>query len=250
MPRSLPKYLTMWNRFTERARRAVFFAQEAARHYRQPSVNTEHLLRGLLQEDDTVAAQMLTALHVSSDELRAALRGQMQTGRKPAPQELNLTPRCHRAIDLAYEEARALSNDYCGTEHLLLGLLRERQGMAAQVLEAHGVTLEAARQAAIAIQNKESPAQPTGKQKRIRPQDDISQAMYILRESRNRRFFAAVPWPNAGAALLLGAGAIILFLHALVYENLFALVFSIVSGWVSWWMFHTQMTKMESNSRA
>src|SRR5262249_19456322 len=112
----------MWQRFTERARRIVFFAQEEARHLGVDYVGTEHILLGLVRENDTVAAEVILALGGSLSDIRAEVERQVVRGGGRIGKDMQLTPRAKRAIDLAYDEARLLYNSYIGTEHLLLGL--------------------------------------------------------------------------------------------------------------------------------
>src|ERR1043166_3208064 len=128
----------MWQRFTERARRVVFFAQEEAARLGENYVGTEHLLLGLVRENDSVAALILDALGVSLSAIRAGVEKQVTRGEGKSGQEMQLTPRAKRTIDLAYEEARRLNNNYIGTEHLLLGLIAEGDGLGGRVLLAQG----------------------------------------------------------------------------------------------------------------
>jgi len=130
----------MWQRFTEKARRVVFFAQEEAGRLGENYVSTEHLLLGLVREEDSVAALILKRLGVSCARIRSEVEKQVTRGDGRLGQDMQLTPRAKRVIDLAYEEARALNNNYIGTEHLLLGLIREGEGLAGRVLEKLGVT--------------------------------------------------------------------------------------------------------------
>src|SRR4051794_1517583 len=124
----------MWQRFTERARRVVFFAQEEAARLGENYVGTEHLLLGLVRESDSVAARILDRLGVPLGRIRAEIERQVTRGHGSLDQDMQLTPRAKRVIDLAYEEARRLNNNYIGTEHILLGLIREGDGLAARVL--------------------------------------------------------------------------------------------------------------------
>src|ERR1043165_5463569 len=135
----------MWQRFTERARRMVFYAQEEAGRLGENYVGTEHLLLGLLRENDHVAARILDGMGVSLVRIRRDIEQQVTRGDKMG-QDQQLTPRGKRVIDLAYDEARHLNNNYIGTEHLLLGLIREGEGLAGRVLAALGVELERTRQ--------------------------------------------------------------------------------------------------------
>lgn len=124
----------MWQRFTERARRAIFFAQEEAGRLGENYVSTEHLLLGLTRENDSAAARILDSMHISLVKIRQGIDGQATRGEGRLGQDMQLTPRAKRVIDLAYDEARSLDNNYIGSEHLLLGLLLEGEGLAGKVL--------------------------------------------------------------------------------------------------------------------
>src|SRR5438874_12670500 len=146
----------MWQRFTERARKVVFYAQEEAQKFGEGYVSTEHLLLGLLRESDGAAAKVLDKLTVSADFIRAEVEKQLPRGDARPSQDMTLTPRAKRVIDLAYDEARNLNNNYIGTEHLLLGLIREGDGLAGRVLAKLGVELEKARREVMALQDNET----------------------------------------------------------------------------------------------
>ncbi len=146
----------MWQRFTERARRVVFFAQEEAARLGENYVGTEHLLLGLVRENDSVAARILDRLGVPLGRIRSDIERQVTRGHGNLGQDMQLTPRAKRVIDLAYEEARQLNNNYIGTEHLLLGLIREGDGLAARVLVKLGADLERTRREVYAMQEGEN----------------------------------------------------------------------------------------------
>ena len=146
----------MWQRFTERARRAIFYAQEQSQRLGNNFVSTEHLLLGLLRESDTVASRTLERLGVEVENLKTEVENLCVQQGERAGSKMTLTPRAKMVIDLAYEEARALNNNYIGTEHLLLGLIREPGGVASTTLAAQGVTAEAARQHIVAMQSEEN----------------------------------------------------------------------------------------------
>ena len=146
----------MWQRFTERARKVVFYAQEEAQKFGEGYVSTEHLLLGLVRESDSVAARVLERLGVSLSRIRAEVEKQLPRGDARPSQDMTLTPRAKRVIDLAYDEARNLNNNYIGTEHLLLGLIREGDGLAGRVLAKLGVDIERARREVGALQDNES----------------------------------------------------------------------------------------------
>ena len=153
--------LTMWQRFTERARRVVFFAQEEAGRLGENYVSTEHLLLGLVKENDSVAARILDRIGVSLGRIRSEIERQVARGDGRMGPDMQLTPRAKRVIDLAYDEARQLGNNYIGTEHLLLGLIREGEGLAGRVLAKLGVELERTRREVRLLQDQE-PGQPVG----------------------------------------------------------------------------------------
>jgi ATP-dependent Clp protease ATP-binding subunit ClpC len=153
----------MWQRFTERARRVIFFAQEEAGRLGENFVTTEHLLLGLVRESDSVAARILERMGVSLNRVRSEVERQVTRGDGRLGQDMQLTPRAKRVIDLAYDEARQLNNNYIGTEHLLLGLIREGEGLAARVLAKLGVDLERTRREVMSLQDSDTtlPAQRT-----------------------------------------------------------------------------------------
>src|SRR5437773_5564812 len=142
----------MWQRFTERARRVVFFAQEEAARLGENYIGTEHLLLGLIRESDSVAARIIDRMGIPLGRIRADVERQISRGHGSLGQDMQLTPRAKRVIDLAYEEARQLNNNYIGTEHLLLGLIREGDGLAARVLVSLGADLVRARWAVYGMQ--------------------------------------------------------------------------------------------------
>ena len=142
----------MWQRFTERARKVVFYAQEEAGRLGENYVSTEHLLLGLVRENDSVAARILDRIGVSLGRIRSEIERQVSRGDGRLGQDMQLTPRAKRVIDLAYDEARQLNNNYIGTEHLLLGLIREGEGLAGRVLSKLGVDLDRTRREVMHLQ--------------------------------------------------------------------------------------------------
>ncbi len=131
-----------FEKFSERARRALTRAQEEAQHFGHNHIDTEHILLGLVFEEDGVASTVLNNLGVASSKIRAAIEFVVGRGERVKADEVVLTPRAKKVIELAVDEARRLNHSYIGTEHLLLGLLREHEGTAASVLESFGITLE------------------------------------------------------------------------------------------------------------
>ena len=158
--------MSMWQRFTERARRVVFFAQEEAGRLGENYVSTEHLLLGLVRENDSVAARILDRMGVSLGRIRSEIERQVTRGDGRLGNEMQLTPRAKRVIDLAYDEARNLNNNYIGTEHLLLGLIREGEGLAGRVLQKLGVDLERTRREVMSLQDGEMTAPQTSARQR------------------------------------------------------------------------------------
>ena len=134
-----------FEKFTERARRVLTLAQEEAQHFSHSYIGTEHILLGLVREEEGVAARVLVNLGVVLSKVRSAVEFIIGRGEKPGSDEIGLSPRAKRVIELAIDEARHLGHNYIGTEHLLLGLLREGEGIAASVLDSFGITLERAR---------------------------------------------------------------------------------------------------------
>jgi ATP-dependent Clp protease ATP-binding subunit ClpC len=134
-----------FDKFTERARRVLTLAQEEAQRFNHNYIGTEHLLLGLVREGDGVAAKVLANLGVELTKVRSAVEFIIGRGERATPGEIGLTPRAKKVIELAVDEARRLSHHYIGTEHLLLGLVREGEGIAASVLESLGVNLERVR---------------------------------------------------------------------------------------------------------
>mgnify|MGYP000886946949 CR=1 FL=1 len=127
----------MFGRFTERAQKVLYFAQEEAKKASYPYVGTEHLLLGLILEGEGVAAKVLAAVNIDEDKVRKAISQVDGAGGGQAV-EPALTPRAKRVLELSVDEARRMGHNYIGTEHLLLGLIREGEGIAAQVLNAYG----------------------------------------------------------------------------------------------------------------
>jgi len=146
-----------FEKFSERARRILTLAQEEARHLNHSFIGTEHILLGLVREEEGVAAKVLINLGVSLSKVRSAVEFIIGHGEKSGSGEIGLTPRAKKVIELAIDEARHLGHNYIGTEHILLGLLREKEGVAAGVLDSLGITLERARAEITRILSQGSP---------------------------------------------------------------------------------------------
>src|SRR5213080_2641096 len=140
-----------FDKFTERARKVLTLAQEEATRFNHNYIGTEHLLLGLIREGGGVAAKVLNNLGVELDNVRSQVEFIIGRGDRMIAGEIGLTPRAKKVIELAVDEARRLGHHYIGTEHLLLGLVREGEGIAAGVLESLGVRLEQARRETLAV---------------------------------------------------------------------------------------------------
>ncbi len=147
-----------FDRFTERARQVLSFAQEEAQRFQHHYVGTEHLLLGLVRDDEGVAAKVLTNLGVDLNKVRSSVEFIIGRGSRIVLNETGLTPRAKKVIELAVDEAQRLNHLYVGTEHLLLGLIREGEGIAAGVLESLGVNLEMLRTQTIHVLSQSSTA--------------------------------------------------------------------------------------------
>src|SRR6202521_3086105 len=134
-----------FDKFTERARKVLSLAQEEAQRFQHNYIGTEHLLLGLVREGEGVAAKVLSNLGVELNKVRSAVEFIIGRGDRIVLGEIGLTPRAKKVIELAVDEARRLNHHYIGTEHLLLGLVREGEGIAAGVLESLGVSLDKVR---------------------------------------------------------------------------------------------------------
>ena len=134
-----------FEKFSERARRVLSLAQEEAQRFNHNYIGTEHILLGLVRETEGVAARVLANLSVDLNKVRSAVEFIIGRGERPAQGEIGLTPRAKKVVELAVDEARRMKHTYIGTEHLLIGLLREGEGVAAGVLESLAVTLDKVR---------------------------------------------------------------------------------------------------------
>ncbi len=146
-----------FDKFTERARKVLTLAQEEAQRFNHNYIGTEHLLLGLVREGDGVAAKVLANLGVELNKVRSAVEFIIGRGDRTVTGDIGLTPRAKKVIELAVDEARRLNHHYIGTEHLLLGLVREGEGIAAGVLESLGVSLEKVRNQIIHVLNQSQP---------------------------------------------------------------------------------------------
>lgn len=141
----------MFERFTDRARRVNVLAQEEARQLKHNYIGTEHILLGLLHEGEGIASQALTALGISADGVRKQVEAIIGIGQNPPMGHIPYTPRAKKVLELSLREALQLGHNYIGTEHILLGLIREGEGVAAQTLVKLGVELTVCRQQIIQL---------------------------------------------------------------------------------------------------
>ncbi len=155
-----------FDKFTDRARKVLTLAQDEAQRFNHNYIGTEHLLLGLVREGEGVAARVLENMNVELSKVRTAVEFIIGRGDRPVVGEVGLTPRAKRVIELAIDEARRLGHNYLGTEHLLLGLVREGEGIAAGVLESLGVNLDKVRHQVIHVLSQSSSTAPAQETKR------------------------------------------------------------------------------------
>src|SRR5918911_4677032 len=134
-----------FDKFTKRARRVLTFAQEEAQRLNHNYIGTEHILLGLIREEEGLAAKVLRELGLDQSRVRQVIEEIVGRGQAAPGTRLSLTPRTKRVIELAVDEARRMGHHYIGTEHLLLGLIREGDGLAVNVLKDLGINLDAIR---------------------------------------------------------------------------------------------------------
>jgi ATP-dependent Clp protease ATP-binding subunit ClpC len=152
----------MFERFTDRARRVVVLAQEEARMLSHNYIGTEHILLGLIHEGDGIAAKALESLGVSLEAVRAQVEEIIGQGQQAPSGHIPFTPRAKKVLELSLREALQLGHNYIGTEHILLGLIREGEGVAAQVLVKLGADLNKVRQQVIQLLNGYQSKEPAG----------------------------------------------------------------------------------------
>ncbi|HUG48733.1 MAG TPA: ATP-dependent Clp protease ATP-binding subunit [Candidatus Limnocylindria bacterium] len=164
-----------FDKFTDRARKVLTLAQDEAQRFNHNYIGTEHLLLGLVREGEGVAARVLENMNVELAKVRTAVEFIIGRGDRPVVGEVGLTPRAKRVIELAIDEARRLGHNYIGTEHLLLGLVREGEGIAAGVLESLGVNLDKVRHEVIRVLSQSSSTGPATESKRASKTPTVDQ---------------------------------------------------------------------------
>jgi ATP-dependent Clp protease ATP-binding subunit ClpC len=152
----------MFERFTEGARQVIVLAQEEARVLRHNYIGTEHLLLGLLREADGVAARVLGTLEVSLEAVRGEIQRVVGEGEHEVQGQIPFTPRAKKVLELALREALSLGHNYIGTEHILLGLVRESEGIAARILTEREVDADRVRQEVMLVLAGRAKRQPRG----------------------------------------------------------------------------------------
>ena len=157
----------MFERFTDRARRVVVLAQEEAKMLNHNYIGTEHILLGLIHEGEGVAAKALESLNISLDAVREQVQDIIGQGQQQPTGHIPFTPRAKKVLELSLREALQLGHNYIGTEHILLGLIREGEGVAAQVLVKLGADLNRVRQQVIQLLSR-LPGQGGGRRRRQR----------------------------------------------------------------------------------
>ena len=173
----------MFERFTERARQVVVLAQEEARMLSHNYIGTEHILLGLLREGHGVGARALESLGISVEAARQQILEMIGRGEQAPSGHIPFTPRAKKVLELSLSEAMQLGHNYIGTEHILLGLIREGDGVAAQVLVNLGADLNRTRQQVIQLlqgHQGQEPA-PSGTGEGSRPRADVPQADSLVR---------------------------------------------------------------------
>ncbi|HEY8703418.1 MAG TPA: Clp protease N-terminal domain-containing protein, partial [Gaiellaceae bacterium] len=152
----------MFERFTERARQVVVLAQDEARALKHNYIGTEHILLGLLREEEGLAARVLESLDITVEEVRAQVARIVGQGDEVTTGQIPFTPRAKKVLELSLREALQLGHNYIGTEHILLGLIREGEGVAAQVLVKLGADLNRVRQQVIQLLSGYQGKEPQG----------------------------------------------------------------------------------------
>ena len=147
-----------FDRFNDRAKRVLALAQDEAIRFNHNYIGVEHLLLGLVREGEGVAARVLDSLGIDLSKMRSSVEVMIGRGKETtSPSEITLSPRTKKVIELAVDESRKLGHSHVGTEHLLLGIVREGQSVGAGVLESMGVNLEQVRHQAIAVLGQHRP---------------------------------------------------------------------------------------------
>jgi ATP-dependent Clp protease ATP-binding subunit ClpA len=159
----------MFERFTDRARRVVVLAQEEARMLNHNYIGTEHILLGLIHEGEGVAAKALESLGIALEGVRQQVEEIIGQGQQAPSGHIPFTPRAKKVLELSLREALQLGHNYIGTEHILLGVVREKDGGTASVLREAGLDAETVRSALLDALGEPIRAAPPGRWQRVRP---------------------------------------------------------------------------------
>ncbi len=202
----------MFERFTERARQVVVLAQAEAAALKHNYIGTEHILLGLLREEDGLAARVLESIGIDIEEVRTRVRAAVAEGDELVTGQIPFTPRAKRVLELALREALSLGHNYLSTEHVLLGLARENNGVAARVLESFGADADLIRDRILHALGGEA-LQPIALEHRAVRVDDVDEwadASHRSDASTERRpLLLAIGLAAAGFPLGLLAGWLI-----------------------------------------
>jgi ATP-dependent Clp protease ATP-binding subunit ClpC len=173
----------VFERYTERARQAIILAQDEARALKHDYIGTEHILLGLLREEEGLATRVLESFDVSIDQVRAQVAQIVGQGDEMRTGQIPFTPRATKVLNLALDEALALGHNYIGTEHILLGLVSEGEGVGARILLDLGADAESVRDEIIRWL-----AGPTGQQERgprqVKPVEPVPEPAAVRRHGR------------------------------------------------------------------
>ena len=193
----------MFERFTDRARRVVVLAQEEARLLNHNYIGTEHLLLGLLHEGEGVAAKALEGLGISLEAVRAQVRETVGQGLRGPTGHIPFTPRAKKVLELSLREALELGHNYMGTEHILLGLIRQRDGVAAQVLAGFGADYDRVREQVVWLLTGEGEqAGPRARLVRMTVPEDLRELEEQVAQVQRQKQAAIEAGDRDGAAAL------------------------------------------------
>jgi ATP-dependent Clp protease ATP-binding subunit ClpC len=186
----------MFERFTDRARQVMVLAQEEARMLNHNYIGTEHILLGLIHEGEGVAAKALESLRISLDAVRQQVEEIIGQGQQAPSGHIPFTPRAKKVLELSLRESQKLGHNYIGTEHILLGLIREGDGVAAQVLVKLGADLNRVRQQVIQLLHGHQSAEVTGESawQGVRARAGLPDDALARIDSLDRRLAAIERW--------------------------------------------------------
>ncbi len=196
----------LFERFTERARQVVVLAQDEARALKHNYIGTEHILLGLLREEEGLAARVLESLDITVEEVRAQVARIVGQGDEVTTGQIPFTPRAKKVLELALREALSLGHNYIGTEHILLGLVRENEGVAARILLDFDADAEKIRNEIIRMLVwsravvRPAPVRPRARRRRARSSSTSSVATSRSRPSRASSTRSSVVRPRSSGS--------------------------------------------------